>query len=53
MIRCTQACDGGAISQADREFLASLSDHLLVRHLLYSVPPPRCLITTRSSQAAL
>jgi hypothetical protein len=34
--------DGGAISRADREFLASLDDHPLMRHPLYSVPlPPR------------
>ena len=34
--------DGDAISRADREFLASLGDHPLVRHPLYSVPhPPR------------
>jgi hypothetical protein len=32
--------DGDAISQADREFLASLSDHPLARHPLYSMPPP-------------
>ena len=32
--------DGDAISRADREFLASLGDHLLMRHPLYSVPPP-------------
>jgi hypothetical protein len=32
--------DGDAISRADREFLASLSDHPLARHPLYSVPPP-------------
>ena len=32
--------DGDAISQADREFLTSLSDHPLMRHPLYSVPPP-------------
>jgi hypothetical protein len=32
--------DGEAISQADREFLASLGDHPLARHPLYSVPPP-------------
>jgi hypothetical protein len=32
--------DGEAISRADREFLASLSDHPLARHPLYSVPPP-------------
>jgi hypothetical protein len=32
--------DGVAISRADREFLASLGDHLLARHPLYSVPPP-------------
>ena len=34
------AFDGDAISRADREFLASLSDHPLVHHPLYSVPPP-------------
>lgn len=34
------AFDGDAISQADREFLASLSDHPLLRNSLYSVPPP-------------
>ena len=34
--------DGDAISRADREFLASLADHPLARHPLYSVqPPPR------------
>jgi hypothetical protein len=32
--------DGDAISRADREFLASLGDHPLVRNPLYSVPPP-------------
>ena len=32
--------DGDAISRADREFLASLSDHPLVQHPLYSIPPP-------------
>jgi hypothetical protein len=32
--------DGNAISRADREFLASLGDHPLVRRPLYSVPPP-------------
>ena len=32
--------DGDAISEADRAFLASLSDHPLARHPLYSVPPP-------------
>jgi hypothetical protein len=32
--------DGDAISRADREFLASLGNHSLVRHPLYSVPPP-------------
>ena len=31
---------GDAISRADREFLASLGDHPLARHPLYSVPPP-------------
>ncbi len=34
--------DGDAISRVDREFLASLGDHPLARHPLYSVPyPPR------------
>jgi Family of unknown function (DUF5906) len=32
--------DGAAISQADREFLASLSDHLLIRNPLYGAPCP-------------
>ena len=32
--------DGDAISRADREFLASLGDHPLVRHPLYGVPCP-------------
>ena len=32
--------DGEAISRADREFLASLGDHPLLRHPLYSAPPP-------------
>ena len=36
----TETFDGDAISQADREFLASLSDHPLAQHALYSVPPP-------------
>ena len=36
----TTTFDGDAISRADREFLASLSDHPLARHPLYSVPPP-------------
>jgi hypothetical protein len=35
-----QTFDGEAISRKDREFLASLSDHPLARHPLYSVPPP-------------
>jgi hypothetical protein len=35
------AFDGAAINKADREFLASLNDHPLMRHPLYSVPPPR------------
>jgi Family of unknown function (DUF5906) len=34
------AFDGDAISRADREFLASLSDHPLVRHPLYGAPCP-------------
>jgi hypothetical protein len=32
--------DGDAIGRADREFLASLGNNPLVRHPLYSVPPP-------------
>jgi hypothetical protein len=32
--------NGDAISRADREFLAGLGDHPLVKHELYSVPPP-------------
>ena len=32
--------DGEAISRADREFLAKLGDHPLIRNPLYSVPPP-------------
>ena len=36
----TAPFDGEAISRADREFLKSLGDHPLARHLLYSVPPP-------------
>ena len=34
--------EGDAISRADREFLASLSDHPLARHPLYGVPCPPC-----------
>ena len=36
----TDIFDGDAISRADREFLASLGDHPLMRNPLYSVPPP-------------
>jgi hypothetical protein len=36
----TDTFDGDAISRADRAFLASLGDHPLARHPLYSVPPP-------------
>jgi hypothetical protein len=32
--------DGEAISRADREFLAKLGDHPLLRNPLYSAPPP-------------
>ena len=32
--------DGDAISRTDREFLANLGNHPLVRHPLYGVPPP-------------
>ena len=36
----SNAFDGDAISRADREFLATLSDHTLARDPLYSMPPP-------------
>jgi hypothetical protein len=36
----SETFDGEAVSRADREFLASLSNHPLARHSLYSVPPP-------------
>jgi hypothetical protein len=36
----TDAFDGDAVSLADREFLDSLNNHPLIRHPLYSVPPP-------------
>ena len=36
----TDVFDGEAISRADREFLDSLNNHPLMRHPLYSVPPP-------------
>src|SRR5215831_8430956 len=39
------AFDGEAISQADREFLAKLGDHPLMRNPLYSVPPPSSLLS--------
>jgi hypothetical protein len=32
--------DGDAVSQADRDFLASLADHPLTRHPLYGTPCP-------------
>ena len=32
--------DGDSISRTDREFLANLGNHPLVRHPLYGVPPP-------------
>jgi hypothetical protein len=34
------AFDGEAISKADRKFLDGLSNHPLMRHPLYSAPPP-------------
>jgi len=51
------AFDGEAISRADREFLAKLGDHPLMRNPLYSVPPPSLLLsnylaTPASSSAA-
>jgi hypothetical protein len=36
----TETFDGNAIGRADRAFLASLSDHPLAQHALYSVPLP-------------
>lgn len=36
----TNTFDGEAISRTDREFLASLGEHPLVRHPLYSAPRP-------------
>jgi len=39
------AFDGEAISRADREFLAKLGDHPLMRNPLYSVPPPSALLS--------
>jgi hypothetical protein len=44
------AFDGDAISRADREFLANLGNHPLVRHPLYSVPPRRGRITMGAPQ---
>jgi hypothetical protein len=43
--------DGDAISRADREFLASLSDHPLVQHPLYSIPPRRGPIMRGASRS--
>ena len=42
--------DGDAISRADREFLASLGDHSLMRHPLYSCHLRRGLITMGAPQ---
>jgi len=39
------AFDGEAISRADREFLAKLGDHPLMRNPLYSAPPPSALLS--------
>src|SRR5215831_8826945 len=39
------AFDGEAISRADREFLAKLGDHPLMRNPLYSAPPPSSLLS--------
>jgi hypothetical protein len=51
----TGAFDGEAINRADREFLASLSNHPLARHPLYSVPcpPPNVVDPDAAFQAAL
>jgi hypothetical protein len=43
--------DGDAINRADRKFLASLGDHPLMRHPLYSVPLP-LLPTAGATEAA-
>ena len=49
------AFNGEAINRADREFLASLHDHPLVRHPLYSTrcPPPNANNPDAAFQAAL
>jgi hypothetical protein len=51
----THAFDGEAINRADREFLASLSQHPLVQHPLYSAPcpPPDLNNPDAAFQAAL
>jgi uncharacterized protein DUF5906 len=51
----TDAFDGEAIARADREFLASLSNHPLAQHPLYSVPypPPNVVDPDAAFQAAL
>jgi hypothetical protein len=36
----TDRFDGEAVSRADREFLARLGDHALLRNPLYGAPPP-------------
>src|SRR5262245_3391905 len=40
------AFNGEAISRADREFLAKLGDHSLMRNPLYSAPPPSPLLSS-------
>jgi len=51
----TDAFDGEAIKRADREFLASLSNHPLAQHPLYSTPcpPPNLNNPDAAFQAAL
>src|SRR5262245_46252117 len=51
----TDAFDGEAITRADREFLANLSNHPLARHSLYRVPcpPPNPSNPDAAFQAAL
>jgi len=46
------AFDGEAISRADREFLAKLGDHPLMRNPLYSVPPPSALLSSYAATLA-
>jgi hypothetical protein len=51
----TDTFDGDAIARADRDFLATLGDHPLARHPLYSIPcpPPDDTEPERAFAAAL